>query len=423
MNKDESNQANDDSWPLSPEEIQNATNLLANGSMFRDSSVETRQKVAKMMRGRNYQYDDKIVEEGNPTHYIYLLNQGQTLRTRNLNGIEHQIDVQNCGSVISSLHSINEDPTYATATCIEDKCQVFTLRSNILRQIIREDPDVATDIIVSLSREIRSRTKAMRTPLFEIHGKPFKLLPIVSVAAGVESYYRSALNSMINARLTGKTASLFPNMSVQVPARVVYVNGLKGIRQYVDLHFDPKKYSNPLLVGALASTLPGIIMTPVSSILEASNAGHCNPKPLYLRWTGGIIPRSFREIIFGIGLNQLTDFFEERALEYVTNDAIANTIGSVSAGIVAGYLSHVPHNLSTYKLLNPHKSYGVLFKEFVQLSSPKILVPNKLPKAFLPLYSTMIACLFPRGCILRTTQIVGSFILLNGTINLLQKTQ
>jgi hypothetical protein len=53
-------------------------------------------------------------------------------------------------------------------------------------------------------------------------------------------------------------------------------------------------------------------MTPVSSVLEACNAGHSNPEALWKRCTRGLVPRGAREVIFGIGLNQLSDYCEER---------------------------------------------------------------------------------------------------------------
>ena len=54
------------------------------------------------------------------------------------------------------------------------------------------------------------------------------------------------------------------------------------------------------------SFAPGIIMTPLSSMLEASNAGHMNPEPITTRWMRGITWRMAREVIFGIGLNQMS---------------------------------------------------------------------------------------------------------------------
>ena len=68
--------------------------------------------------------------------------------------------------------------------------------------------------------------------------------------------------------------------------------------------------------------LPGVLMTPVSSVLEASNAGHSNPEPLYRRATRGMAPRGVREVIFGVGLNQLSDFCEERVPNNVSESKV-----------------------------------------------------------------------------------------------------
>ena len=59
-----------------------------------------------------------------------------------------------------------------------------------------------------------------------------------------------------------------------------------------------------------------------------------------------------------MGLNQLSDFCEERVPTHLAESkVIRNAIGSCVAGVIAGYLSHVPHNLSTLKLLQPDVSY------------------------------------------------------------------
>jgi hypothetical protein len=58
--------------------------------------------------------------------------------------------------------------------------------------------------------------------------------------------------------------------------------------------------------------LPGVLMTPVSGLLEACNAGHQNPEPLSRAMWRGLVPRCAREVVFGVGLNQLSDYCEER---------------------------------------------------------------------------------------------------------------
>ena len=166
-------------------------------------------------------------------------------------------------------------------------------------------------------------------------------------------------------------------------------------------------------------------MTPISSDLEASNAGHMNTESIATRWMRGIVPRTGREIICGVGLNQMSDYFEERLQPLCQgNSMMANAAGSLVAGNVSGYLSHVPHNLSTFKLLDPDLSYGQLYERFVDKSVPPALDAKLAQWQPSPLVRTvtrgLLATLFPRGVMIRTTQIVGSFMILNGTINYLQ---
>jgi hypothetical protein len=176
---------------------------------------------------------------------------------------------------------------------------------------------------------------------------------------------------------------------------------------------------------------PGIIMTPISSILEASNAGHLNSEPMATRWLRGIVARCGREIVFGIGLNQMSDYWEEQWQELLgrdkTNPMISNAAGSLTAGVISGYFSHVPHNMSTYKLLEPRRSYSDLYSMFVDRSVPNIVENAIKSSPFFTQSPTLAqivryatATIFPRGLIVRTTQIVGSFMILNGTINYLQ---
>jgi hypothetical protein len=186
---------------------------------------------------------------------------------------------------------------------------------------------------------------------------------------------------------------------------------------------DPDQHTYPTVVRLATAIAPGIAMTPISSILEASNAGHMNPEPMSRRWMRGLLPRGGREVIFGIGLNQMSDYFEERLQPFFPGRSmVANAAGSLAAGVVSGYLSHVPHNLSTFKLMHPQKSYASLFSAFVDKSVPPavtIMTQSWSPSAR---FATRAACaaLFPKGVVIRTAQIVGSFMILNGTINFLQ---
>jgi len=268
-----------------------------------------------------------------------------------------------------TLHALDEAASFATTVAVSDGL-AFKLGSPQLRDIF-DNGSVARGVARGLSAEIFRMSDRYRTPLFE---QPPQVVNVaaVSVAAAFEAYYRAAMNSLMNASLTGQASALFPNMHLQIPTRVAYINGFKATRQWLSNEVDARlgsattsaERAGLLLVPAL---LPGVLMTPVSGLLEACNAGESNPEPLFRRMWRGLAPRCVREVVFGVGLNQLSDYFEERVpSEFATSKVLRNALGSVTAGLVSGYLSHVPHNLSTMKLLDPKTSYGGHFNVLVK---------------------------------------------------------
>lgn len=323
------------------------------------------------------------------------------------------------------LHVLNQDRSYSTLKAISNG-YAFEVKSQKLNEFLKTNPDIALEVINSLTHEVRIQTSknVNQTPLFLQKGKAISNTSLpwfaVTCAATVESFYRSGMNAMINSAITGKPrAALFPNMHIQIPTRIVYINGFKGLRYVLDNEInDLEDYDYPQLVGAGVAVFPGLVMSPVSSMLEASNAGHSNPEPIIKRWTRGLVPRMLREVIFGIGINQLSDYYEERIPFFEDQQTMKNLAGSFTAGLVSGYLSHVPHSLSALKLLNPKKTYKELFKSYSQTWENRI-APDSFGK-FRPHAVAALACIFPKGCLVRSAQISGSFIIINSAINALK---
>jgi len=402
---------------LSAQEEEECVALLKKSVLLQECKEEHLRKLVKQMVKKQYKKGDILINTGEPQKKMFVIATGTAVRERDINGQSHHIDTHLGGSTVGSLHVMGKDSAYATTKCQTDVV-TYELPSEVINTYFDKNPSFAFDVVRSLTLEIRRYTKAMRTPLLEQHPKKTPYIP-VSIAAAVESFYRAALNSILNQKLTGvQRTTLFPNMHIQLPTRIVYINGFKGIRQYLDANVHPDDYSNPNTIRLAAAITPGVLMTPFSSILEASNAGHANPEPLYRRITRGLVPRTGREIIFGIGLNQLSDYCEER-IPYFDNQALRNASGSLLAGVISGYLSHVVHNMSTLKLMNPAKSYPTHFREYVQKYDSKL--PKSIPEGLRPIVRLLGSLIIPAGVTIRTSQIVGSFIILNGTINAMQK--
>jgi hypothetical protein len=128
-----------------------------------------------------------------------------------------------------------------------------------------------------------------------------------------------------------------------------------------------------------------------------------------------------------MGLNQVADKCQEKVPASISdNPAIRSAMGSLAAGAMAGYVSHVPHNLSSLKLLKPSVSYGDHFRQLMttalearfgkQLESASWVYRSPMTRS---LVGTMLVFLLPRGVQIRTMQIMGSFVLVNGSIAML----
>jgi CRP-like cAMP-binding protein len=392
---------------LSGPDVARAEALLRGGVMFRRCAPEDLRALARGMHARVFARGEDLVTQGERSNTFWTLASGEALRLRTDPKTEfvHHVDAAACGTTINSLQLVGAEPVFATARCTSEQCRAFGISRKAFEAHLESHPSLARGIIEGLSRDARRRSLLFRTPLLQQSNSHINF-SAVAIAAATESYYRSALNSMLNARLSGVKSPLFPNMHIQVPTRVAYITGFKGLRAFLDRNVNPETHAHPNAVRLATMVGPGILMTPVSSFLEACNAGHANPEPLARRSLRGTVPRCGREIIFGIGINQMSDFFEERyrtmspAIQVSSNPLMANLAGSVTAGMLAGYFSHVPHNLSTFKILEPSVSYRTLFARFVDKSAPHHLILRSIPDALLPATRVALACLFPRGVIM-----------------------
>lgn len=398
--------------------------LLRGCEMFSKVEAKHISTLGRLMEYKVLPKNSVLLKQGQKSDRFYLLEDGEINRIFRdpVDGKSHHVEFAIQAKSINSMRILAGDTVHSTVTCISDECRVFEITRDVFLKALNDKPEIATQIAQGLCEELRIGSKKYQTPMLEQRQQDVNI-PAVSIAAGIESYYRSALNAMLNTRLTGVKAELFPNMHIQVPSRISYICGFKGLRAYLDRNIDPDMYEYPNMIRLAAAVSPGIIMTPISSLLEASNAGHMNKESMSTRWMRGIIPRAGREVIFGIGLNQMSDYFEERMMPLFSGHAMmANAAGSLVAGVVSGYLSHVPHNISTFKLLEPQSSYGALYAKFVNKSVPPVIdsIVEDWPVMARKFTRGFFATLFPRGVMIRTTQIVGSFMILNGTINYLQ---
>jgi CRP-like cAMP-binding protein len=301
----------------------------------------------------------------------------------------------------------------------------YELEVEEFKKFIQEYPQIMIPVAKQLAKQIRlGDSREISSGLLEQKGvvsdrkvKNKTAYTATALACVVESFYRSAMNNFMNSQLAGKPIgpflSWFPRMHVQIPTRIVYISGLKEIRRVFG-EIDPYNRILPAsLIRIILSFAPGAIMCPISSVLEATVA-HGNKEPLRTKWTRGFVPRFGREVVFGIGINQLSDYCREQVPSSIQNQHVRTALGSITSGILSGYFSQIPHNLSTMKLMEPHRSYRDLWAQLARNSEKR--VPDFVPENMKNACANFMALALPMGCLRRSLQIGGSFIIINGLI-------
>jgi CRP-like cAMP-binding protein len=220
---------------LSSEEQGECIRLLKKSVLLRYCDGKQLAEIAQNMSKNVYRKDEVLSLEGQPQKKMFVIARGSVIREKTTeDGRVHHIDTFLGGQTVGSLHVLNKDPSYATSKCTSEEVVTFELSAEKFDELFKTNPEFAWNVAYSLTHEVRRHTRQLRTPLLEQQPKKTPIVAI-SVAAAVESFYRAALNSILNQKLTGvPMASLFPNMHIQVPTRIVYINGFKGIRQYLE---------------------------------------------------------------------------------------------------------------------------------------------------------------------------------------------
>ena len=198
--------------------------LLAQCEMFQKVPPDLLAEISTLMTLRTFRRNEVVIKQDAPSDRFFLLESGEISR-KYINpedGKTHTVEYAIKAKSINSMKVLSGDPVYATVKCRSDECKLYEMQRQVFLDLLVSKPQIATKIAEGLCEEVRHSSRKYRTPLLQQRQQEVNV-PAVAIAAGIESYYRSALNAMLNARLTGVKSDLFPNMHIQVPTRIAYI--------------------------------------------------------------------------------------------------------------------------------------------------------------------------------------------------------
>ncbi len=132
--------------------------------LFQGMTLEELKKLEKITKERSYKKGNVIISEGEKSENVFIIKSGKVkiFKTSN-DGREIILDIKGKSKIFAEVTLFDNGLNPATVVAIEN-CIVLSISNDDLEVIIRENPDMALNIIKVMSRrlkEAQSRVKNM----------------------------------------------------------------------------------------------------------------------------------------------------------------------------------------------------------------------------------------------------------------------
>eukprot|EP00759_Apiculatamorpha_spiralis_P027602 PhF_6_TR30389/c0_g1_i1/m.44549 len=225
--------------------IQECASLIGKSPVFCKCSEKTLLDLARLTRRVTFEPGDILLQHEQTHKYAFFIAEGEVFRQREVEkgkGVLVEMDYGTVQNVIGGLGFWYQEQARSHAVA-RNTVVAYRLDIDDVTAYLKSHPEASLQIISSLSVSLQSVQKPV-IPLLAQRRQASAPIMVVAAAAACESFYRSALNALLNHALataaSGQTqspitlAKLFPNMHIQMPTRVLYINGLKQIRFLLD---------------------------------------------------------------------------------------------------------------------------------------------------------------------------------------------
>lgn len=184
--------------PMTKKDAESCKGLLQQCEMFNRVPPTLIDAIVKRMDVRILEKNEKLQRQGEKCDRFFLLESGDVQREHydGESGRKHIVEFKIKAKSINSMRVIAGEPVHNTAKCVSDQCKLYQMKRDKFLALLKEKPDIAVHIAEGLSEEVRMGSRKYQTPLLQQQQQDINV-PAVAIAAGIESYYRSALNAMV----------------------------------------------------------------------------------------------------------------------------------------------------------------------------------------------------------------------------------
>jgi CRP/FNR family cyclic AMP-dependent transcriptional regulator len=154
--------------------------------LFADLDVTSLQQLAQAMRRRTFRASEAIFHRDDPGQVMYVIKEGRVrIRLTSAEGQEVALAVFGPGESFGEMAILDNQPRSADAIAI-DKVEVFTLQRQDFIGVIRNHPDIAVEVMKTLSKRVRMANQMVEDLIFlDVYGRVAKKLLELSEEYGI----------------------------------------------------------------------------------------------------------------------------------------------------------------------------------------------------------------------------------------------
>lgn len=135
---------------------------LKSSELFEGLETSHLEKVSPLCRGNSYKQGAIIFQEGDKAEELYLLTDGRVCLEMELRPVPNRPAIPTCLEVVSKgdcfgWSALVEPHTYTLSARCLSNCTVLTIKGDMLRKAMADDPVLGYEVMTKLSQVIAFR--------------------------------------------------------------------------------------------------------------------------------------------------------------------------------------------------------------------------------------------------------------------------
>ncbi|MBB5174192.1 Crp/Fnr family transcriptional regulator [Texcoconibacillus texcoconensis] len=123
--------------------------------IFHSLSEEEMQKIADMAKHESFQKGSPVVQEGDSSQTLFIVNKGRVKVSKTtVDGKEQILHLLTCGEFFGELNLFNGSPSQSISVYALESTEICLLRKQDIDQVMEENPNIAFKLLETVTNRL-----------------------------------------------------------------------------------------------------------------------------------------------------------------------------------------------------------------------------------------------------------------------------